>query len=391
MTRIYIVRHAEAEGNLFRRIHGQYESSITCNGMRQIEALRERFAPEQIDACYSSDLIRTRTTAQAVWVPKHLTLHLEPRFREVRLGRWEDVPFGQLEREEPVMMGRFSGDPFHWEVEGAERFEEYSGRFLEALREVAQRHDGQTVAIFSHGCVIRAMQMCLFYTPDTISEIGHCDNTGVSLLEYENGTFRAVYLNDNSHLSPEISTLARQNWWRETSGRKDRNLWFRPLRDDGSWYAACRKNAWENVYGPAEAFDGVAYYRDALQEAAGEPWAICEAMLGEERVGLLQLAVHRDADRGVGYIPFLYLRPEFRGQGLGIQLIGQAVSFYRMRNRDRLQLRVSPENQGALTFYRRYGFRELPEPPEGAHRLIRMELNLDLQQNLASERQISTV
>lgn len=386
MTKLYIVRHAEAEGNLFRRIHGQYESTVTHNGLRQIQALRERFASVQIDACYSSDLVRTRTTAQAVWVPKNLPLRLEPRFREVRLGRWEDVPFGQLEREEPVMMGRFSGDPLHWEVEGAERFSEYSGRFLEALREVAERHEGQSVAIFSHGCVIRAMQMCLFYGPDRISEIGHCDNTGVSLLEYDHGTFRSVYLNDNSHLPDEISTLARQNWWRESTGRRDRNLWFRPLEDDGSWYAACRRDAWENVYGTVESFDGAAYYQDALKEAAGEPWALCEAMLGDERVGLLQLAVNRDADLDVGYIPFLYLLPQFRGLGLGIQLIGQAVSFYRRRGRNRLQLRVSPENTRAMAFYNSYGFRELSAAPEGVHRLIRMELNLDLQRDLEPEK-----
>ena len=43
MTRIYIVRHAEAEGNLYRRIHGQYDSLVTPLGYRQIEALSRRF------------------------------------------------------------------------------------------------------------------------------------------------------------------------------------------------------------------------------------------------------------------------------------------------------------------------------------------------------------
>lgn len=32
MTRIYIVRHAEAEGNLYRRAHGWYNSLITQRG-----------------------------------------------------------------------------------------------------------------------------------------------------------------------------------------------------------------------------------------------------------------------------------------------------------------------------------------------------------------------
>ena len=43
MTKLYLIRHAEAEGNVFRRMHGQYNSSITPNGMRQIEALQKRF------------------------------------------------------------------------------------------------------------------------------------------------------------------------------------------------------------------------------------------------------------------------------------------------------------------------------------------------------------
>ena len=28
MTQIYLVRHAEAEGNLYRRIHGHYDLSL---------------------------------------------------------------------------------------------------------------------------------------------------------------------------------------------------------------------------------------------------------------------------------------------------------------------------------------------------------------------------
>ena len=42
MTTIYLVRHAEAEGNLYRRIHGWYNSLITENGFAQIKALEDR-------------------------------------------------------------------------------------------------------------------------------------------------------------------------------------------------------------------------------------------------------------------------------------------------------------------------------------------------------------
>ena len=62
MTRIFLIRHAEAEGNLYRRVHGWYDSLITDNGYRQIAALAGRFADVHVDAVYSSDLFRTMTT-----------------------------------------------------------------------------------------------------------------------------------------------------------------------------------------------------------------------------------------------------------------------------------------------------------------------------------------
>lgn len=50
MTTIYLVRHGEAEGNAFRRIHGQYDSMLTPTGFRQVEALARRFREIPVDA-----------------------------------------------------------------------------------------------------------------------------------------------------------------------------------------------------------------------------------------------------------------------------------------------------------------------------------------------------
>lgn len=96
MTTIYLIRHAEAEGNLYRRIHGWYDSLITKNGERQIQALEQRFDSVSIDAVYSSDLIRTQLTAGAICRPKNLPLHLHPGLREIHMGDWEDLTWGEV-------------------------------------------------------------------------------------------------------------------------------------------------------------------------------------------------------------------------------------------------------------------------------------------------------
>lgn len=71
MTRLYLIRHAEAEGNLYRVAHGHCNGLITnYRGYQQIDALRERFRKVDIDAVYSSDLYRTQITARAIWLPR---------------------------------------------------------------------------------------------------------------------------------------------------------------------------------------------------------------------------------------------------------------------------------------------------------------------------------
>jgi hypothetical protein len=55
MTKLYLIRHAEAEGNLFRRMHGQYNSRLTEIGLRQVKLLAKRLAEIPFDAVYYDD------------------------------------------------------------------------------------------------------------------------------------------------------------------------------------------------------------------------------------------------------------------------------------------------------------------------------------------------
>ena len=43
MTTVYLIRHAEAEGNVYRRCHGQYDSLLTPRAYEQLPCLAKRF------------------------------------------------------------------------------------------------------------------------------------------------------------------------------------------------------------------------------------------------------------------------------------------------------------------------------------------------------------
>lgn len=121
MTTIYLVRHAEAEGNLYRIAHGHYNSCITDDrGCRQIRALAERFRDVPVDAVYASDLIRTRTTAQSIYLPKGLQLHPDPAFREICMGEWEEHCWYELLRKYPQSHDDFNHRLDRWQVPGSE-------------------------------------------------------------------------------------------------------------------------------------------------------------------------------------------------------------------------------------------------------------------------------
>ena len=156
MTKIYLVRHAEAEGNLYRIAHGHYNGLITdWRGPKQIRELAQRFEGIRVDAVYSSDLYRTQTTAQAVYVPKHLPLHTSPAFREVHMGAWEGHTWQEGSRLWPEEFYHFNRRIDLWQPEGGENARQVLERYLPALEEVARAHDGETIALFSHGAALR--------------------------------------------------------------------------------------------------------------------------------------------------------------------------------------------------------------------------------------------
>ena len=134
MTKIYLIRHAEAEGNLYRMAHGHYNGMITnYRGYQQIDALRQRFQDVDIDAVYASDLYRTQITSPAIWLPKALPLHLEPAFREIHMGVWENHTWHELNKAYPQEMYHFNRRVDLWHVEDGETAQDVLDRYLPAL------------------------------------------------------------------------------------------------------------------------------------------------------------------------------------------------------------------------------------------------------------------
>ena len=82
------------------------------------------------------------------------------------------------------------------------------------------------------------------------------------------------------------------------------------------------------------------------------------------------------AQAGVGQVPLLWIRKDLRRKGIGIQLLGQAVSVYRGMGRTALRLRCSPKNTPAQQFYKKYGFTKRGDVPGAQGSLDLLELSI---------------
>ncbi len=383
MTKLYFIRHAEAEGNLYRRSQGHYDANITPLGRAQLRALAERFRAVQLDALWASDLHRTQSTAAAVRkAHPELALHLSPRLREIDVGVWEDMPWGNIAARWPKEMEFFTHDPEKWSVTGGEPYRAVADRMEAMARELGEKYPEGSVAVVSHGLAIRAL-VCrvLGVSSERIGEIPYGDNTSVTLVTVENGTLAVEWYNDASHLDGGLSTFARQSWWREKMRRTPAaKLYsrFEPMdiRREAELYVRCYGSTWEASHGNTDGFAPAAYLASARHHADRDPRCLQKLYSGGELAGLIELDPDRGREADAGWVSLLYIEPDKRNSRLGIQLIGHAVSVFRREGRSFLRLHVSETNENAVGFYEAAGFRPIGKTRGVGGVLLLMEMDI---------------
>ncbi|MFT9078050.1 histidine phosphatase family protein [Ethanoligenens sp.] len=217
MTRIYLIRHAEAEGNLKRVFQGHIDADISENGEKQLEKLAKRFAPLHLDALYASPLKRAYKTAQAVDSVEHLPIITMEGLMEINGGCWEGQPFCKLPELYPHDNETWVSRPWDFAPREGEPMRQVYARMWETITGIARKHPGKTVGITSHGCAIRNYLCHAHSWPiERLNDVSWCDNTAVSIIEYRNdGQIAVTMENDVSHLDGELSTFAKQDWWRK--------------------------------------------------------------------------------------------------------------------------------------------------------------------------------
>lgn len=206
MVKFILVRHGLTTFNKERRCQGQFDSPLDEVGVRQAACTAEYITQAfHIDAIYASDLSRTRDTAAPIAKRLELPVHTSKALRELNNGTWENRLISDIKLEEPEAFARREASLGTFHFPNGECFRDLYDRASLYLSELAERHDGETVLVVTHGGVIRVLAAVWKGIPiEQVQLVPDPKNTSITVAEYENGKMKLLSFNDVSHLPSDL-------------------------------------------------------------------------------------------------------------------------------------------------------------------------------------------
>lgn len=202
-TQLFIIRHGHREDFDSEPPKARpCDPDISQIGVQQALETGQRIAKEGLSIIYSSPFLRTVHTASIIAKECNVKVRLDWGLAEWFCPRWWSEWPGTISSE--VLARMFP------EVEASEPTGFYPvldegqkwlyNRYENTAREIVARHEGQRIAIVTHGIAIMSLPLTLT-GHDEVEGYGNHRLCGVTSMVLQNSKWRAEYLNDISHLT----------------------------------------------------------------------------------------------------------------------------------------------------------------------------------------------
>ena len=210
MTRVLLIRHGETEWNRDERWQGHADVPLSEAGHEQARRLAAHLGgPDYRDgrdirALYSSDLQRASQTAEVVAGALGVEARIDAAWREIDVGRWAGWRRDEI-REKFAEEWQRIADGEDLPRGGGETFGAFSLRIVGALDRIRERHAGETVAVVTHGGVIRAVLLHVLGLPWLrIREVSAVGNTAINDLSWSGTEWVVAGRNLTTHLTVAV-------------------------------------------------------------------------------------------------------------------------------------------------------------------------------------------
>lgn len=158
MTTLLLVRHGRTRANARGILAGRADGNpLDGEGLRQARSVAARLRDVPLDAVVHSPLDRCRATAAAIVARQFgaVPVHADPAFLECDYGAWTGCRLRDLAAD--PLWEQVQAVPSSVAFPGGEGMADMAARAWDGAHHWAGRHPGGTVAIVSHGDVIKAI------------------------------------------------------------------------------------------------------------------------------------------------------------------------------------------------------------------------------------------
>jgi broad specificity phosphatase PhoE len=157
ITRLLLVRHAQPKEEARGRCYGTLEIGLSVRGQRHAQLLARTLDRIPLAAIYTSPRERAVATATPLALAHGLTPIVDDALRELDFGDFEGQTYDEIASRHPDLYRQWMETPTLVQFPGGENYARLRVRALAAMQAIRARHDSETVAVVSHGGVLRAM------------------------------------------------------------------------------------------------------------------------------------------------------------------------------------------------------------------------------------------
>lgn len=211
MVRLYLIRHGRQNSPLCN-----VDVPLDEAGVRQAELVAERLKNYNIQALYSSHLIRAKQTAEIINERLKLEHHIEEDLREISFGALEgltDVEIKGRFGEFIIERKKAKRDIPCPDGETGQQVYERAFPVLERIVKTAIESNIENIAIVTHGGVIRSLVAGVLEA-DFAKKLcigKDLENCGITEIDYDDktGNYIVERVNDYAHIEVEPELMRK--------------------------------------------------------------------------------------------------------------------------------------------------------------------------------------
>jgi len=170
-------------------------------GRAQARMVSRRLAAFGATALCSSDLLRAYETAQIIGQTTGLRVLQKPELREINFGVWQGLSSLQIRERDPEVYAARRANPYDVAPAGAETWRHFYARAVQAVNEILAVIEAERLIVVTHGGVCTALGLRALGFDCTGKRTFDSHNCGIHTIAVQGDTWRAIALNDITHLT----------------------------------------------------------------------------------------------------------------------------------------------------------------------------------------------